>query len=456
MKTGAGSGSRTIERKWSKKPKQEAQKTTSEPSEEELWFKSVLLDSATDSFFVRDLKGKLIYINEAAYKTRGYERDELMAMPLEKLRSAACCESIDSLVARIERNGGTIVYETEHVRKDGSVMPVEVSARIIEFRGKRVIASVVRDITERKKAEEALRQSEEKYRTLFLTMAQGALYRSADGTLISVNPAAERIFGMTYEEMKSKPLDDPVWTAMREDGTEMPGTMYPSMIALRTGKVVKDAVMRIYNRKEGEYKWISVNAIPQFKPGEKKPYQVFTTFDDITERKKAEEQLKHLATHDPLTDLPNRRSVAEALKRAVARARRARTSAILFLDVDNFKMINDTLGHAAGDRVLISLTRLIRKNLREEDMLARLGGDEFAVLMEDVTIEGAMNVADRMRRAVEKFSFDIEGRKFDLSLSIGLVPIDGDQDPWALLSKADSAMYSAKESGGNRIVIYDR
>ena len=456
MRAETGSGRRTIEKKWIQESKQETKKAIAKLSEEELWFKSALLDSATDSFFVRDLKGKLLYVNEAAYKTRGYTREELMAMPLEKLRSAPCCESVDSLVARIERNGGTAIYETEHVKKDGSIMPVEVSARIIEFGDKKVIASVVRDITERKKAEGALRQSEEKYRTLFLTMAQGALYRSADGTLISVNPAAERIFGMTFEEMKSKPLNDPVWTAMREDGSEMPGEMYPSMIALKTGKVVRDAVMRIYNRKEGKFRWISVNAIPQFRPGEKKPYQVYTTFDDITDLKIAEEQLKHLATHDPLTDLPNRRSVAEALKRAVARARRARTSAILFLDVDNFKMVNDTLGHAAGDHVLISLTQLIRKNLREEDMLARLGGDEFAVLMEDVTIEDAMSVADRMRRAVEKFSFDIEGRKFDLSLSIGLVPIDGDQDPWALLSKADSAMYSAKESGGNRIVIHDR
>ncbi|MCL5292082.1 MAG: diguanylate cyclase [Actinobacteria bacterium] len=424
-------------------------------AEEELRFRSVLLDSATDSVFVRDFEGKLIYVNEAAYKTRGYTKEELLALPLQKLRSPKHAEDVDSLVKTLMKTKGAAVYETEHLRKDGTLMPVEVNARIIKSGGRKVIVSIVRDITERERAEKALRQSEEKYRTLYLTMAQGVLYRDADGTITSANPAAERIFGMTLDEMKSKPLDDPIWSAIDEEGSDMRGDMYPSMVALRTGKVVRNTVMRIFNQKEKGYRWISVNAIPQFRPGKKRPYQVFTTFDDITERKRAEEQLAYLATHDCLTDLANRRSVEEALKRAVARARRRSASALLFLDVDNFKLVNDTLGHAAGDKVLIALTHRVRKNLRTEDMLARLGGDEFAVLMEGIGIETAWTIAERMRRAVESFPFALGEHSFNLSLSIGLVLVSGNQDPSLLLSKADNAMYTAKEHGGNQIVLYE-
>jgi diguanylate cyclase (GGDEF)-like protein len=174
---------------------------------------------------------------------------------------------------------------------------------------------------------------------------------------------------------------------------------------------------------------------------------------DMTERKQQEEQLAYLAAHDPLTGLPNRRSLEEAMERAVSRARRGYPSALLFLDVDNFKVINDTLGHAAGDRALVSLTEFLQKHLRGEDMMARLGGDEFAVLIEGTTVKEAHVIAERMRRAMKDFQLSLEGVNYNLGLSIGLVPIDGSQAPAAVLSQADAAMYKAKELGRNRVVV---
>lgn len=175
---------------------------------------------------------------------------------------------------------------------------------------------------------------------------------------------------------------------------------------------------------------------------------------DITERRLQEQQLAYLATHDALTGLPNRRSLEEALKRVVPRARRGVTSAILFLDVDNFKLVNDTLGHAAGDQALVTLTRLLQEMLRAGDLVVRLGGDEFAVLLEGTDVEGARIVAERMRKEVEEFCFTLEDFTFNLSLSIGLAAIDGQQPPLVMLSHADAAMYKAKEEGRNRIVLY--
>lgn len=173
------------------------------------------------------------------------------------------------------------------------------------------------------------------------------------------------------------------------------------------------------------------------------------------QQKRQQQQLSFLATHDQLTGLPNRRLFEHALKRAVAYARRGSQSAFLFMDLDNFKFVNDTLGHSAGDKVLISLIELLQKLIRPKDLLARFGGDEFALLLEQRTsIEDARVIAEQMCRSVEEFRFTLDGQSFHLGLSIGIVSIDGAHSPGVLLSQADTAMYNAKRHGRNRVAIF--
>jgi PAS domain S-box-containing protein len=148
------------------------------------------------------------------------------------------------------------------------------------------------DITERKRMEEALHESEERYRTLFETMTQGVVYQDADGKITLANPAAERILGLTLDQMQGRTSMDPRWKAIHEDGSDFPGETHPAMTALQTGAPVENIVMGIFNPQAQEYRWASIDAVPQFKPGEEKPYQVYTTFDDITERRRMEEALK--------------------------------------------------------------------------------------------------------------------------------------------------------------------
>jgi PAS domain S-box-containing protein len=148
------------------------------------------------------------------------------------------------------------------------------------------------NVTERKQAEDALWESEEKHRILFETMAQGVVYQDVEGRIISANPAAERLLGLSLDQMLGRTSLDPRWHAIHEDGSEFPGETHPSMVALQTGKEVRKVVMGVFNPQADEYRWINIHAVPQFKPGQDAPYQVYTTFDDITERKQAEEQLK--------------------------------------------------------------------------------------------------------------------------------------------------------------------
>ncbi len=174
---------------------------------------------------------------------------------------------------------------------------------------------------------------------------------------------------------------------------------------------------------------------------------------DITGRKQHEKWLTHLAYFDPLTDVANRRTLEEALERVMDEARQGVPSALLLLDADKFKPVNDGFGHVAGDQVLVGLTHIIQQNLRSTDLLARLGGDEFAVLMMGTTVEVARDVAERVRSKIEETTIDTQESSFRLTVSIGAIAIDGNLSTRELMVQADQAMYHAKERGRNRIRV---
>jgi PAS domain S-box-containing protein len=235
----------------------------------------------------------ILEVNSAALSLYGYTRDEFMNLTLKDLRPS---EDINLLIKlyneAISKVGKT--QEIRHMKKSGEIFWAEASYYDIEYKGRNARHASVADVTLSKERELMLRESEEKYRLMFEAMVQGVVYQAADGSIMAANKAAERILGLTIDQMLGKTSVDPQWRAIHEDGSDFPGQQHPSMESLRTGKEVKDIIMGVYNPVLSGIKWINVCAVPQFRNGEDKPFQVFSTFEDITEKKTHDDQIMRL------------------------------------------------------------------------------------------------------------------------------------------------------------------
>jgi len=231
--------------------------------------------------------GNFIEVNDFACRMLGYTRDEILEMSIKNIGGPVKDDELRDFHKKLTA-GESVIYESTYRAKNGNIIPVEIHASLFRFENQRGMVSLVRDITERLKTEEEkkaseqlLKENEEQYRTLFTAMAQGVVYQDADGNIFQANPAAERILGLSIDQMKGRASVDPRWHAIHEDGSPFPGNTHPAMVSLQTGKP-NFAVMGVFNQSTEQYTWINVNAEPLFRPGETAPFQAFTTFEDVT------------------------------------------------------------------------------------------------------------------------------------------------------------------------------
>ncbi len=252
---------------------------------------SDLYDFAPVGYFSFDKNGLIRQVNLTGAKKLGVERNFIINKPFFLFISKDSKDVFYVHLRNVFRTGIRQVCELKVVDRNRTQFDAQLESIFVQNgeENSGYCRSVIVDISERKNAEEMLRISEEKYRTLFETMAGGVVYRDAQGKITSDNPAAERILGLTLDQMKGGTSIDPRWRSIYEDGTDFPGKNHPAIVALKTGKEVRDVVMGVFNVEKEEYRWININAVPQFRQGDNKPYQVYTTFEDITERKKFEE-----------------------------------------------------------------------------------------------------------------------------------------------------------------------
>jgi diguanylate cyclase (GGDEF)-like protein/PAS domain S-box-containing protein len=541
-----------------------------------------LFENANDIIYVHDLKGNYISINQAAEKIFGYTQEEALSMNMKDITAPEYLKLVkQKLSKKLDGTTGQTVYEVDCITKSGERISLEVNSSVIVKDGTAIaVQGIARDITERKKADDLRRESEEKFRTVAETASDAIITIDQNGAISYVNAGATTIFGYSADEMLGNNLtmlmpkrfrkghNDGLsrymnsgkrsfaWKAvelpgLHRDGRELELELsfaeftkdgnknFTSVIrditerkqaeaSLRNAlslfestfestadgivvmsldrkeivtcnrkfvemwKVDSDIVIdrngkRLIEHVAGQLKntdefiqkldeiyvdpHATITEILELKDGriiercsqpqllEGKPIGRVACFRDITERNLAEEKLRYYALHDTLTDLPNRVQFMNHLRQAVERAEGNSYAkfAVLFLDLDRFKVINDSLGHAVGDKLLIAIAERLTAGVRPGDVVARLGGDEFVILLNrSGDTSEVVKVAERLQSKITE-PFKIDNYEVFTSASIGII-VSGSMHRKAedFLRDADAAMYRAKESGKARYEIFDR
>jgi diguanylate cyclase (GGDEF)-like protein/PAS domain S-box-containing protein len=412
--------------------------------ESELRYRT-LIERMREGLAQVDNDGVLQYVNDRFCEIVGYSRDELVGIQAEQLLIATD-EDRALMVSKLEQRKGGLSdrYEVRVRRKDGRIIWLEIGGAPVFDAAGNVVGSigVHNDVTERRSADEAVRESEARYRLMADNSTDLISRINREGVLLYASPAIKSLLGYEPWEVIGHPVFDLIENA---DG-ELVRTATESLTATGPLTFSYRAV-----RKDGTRVWFETTSRAVVDPETNDVIEIVSVSRDISERKRAEEQIEYQAYHDALTGLPNRRLFRDRLTVALAHARRAKHPvAVMFLDLDSFKVVNDTLGHSLGDELLKIVGTRLSAVLREEDTIARMGGDEFTVLVANIKSEtDAPLIAQKLLDAVAQ-PLHLEGHELFITTSIGIAlhPEDGDTAE-ALLKNADNAMYRAKEIGRN-------
>ncbi len=400
---------------------------------------------------ITDVSGRILYTNPADAAMHGYEPGEVIGKDVRIYAPPGTAQPLNSAQLAELRSWQR---DTVNVRKDGSVFPVHLTSDVIRGRGGNVIGVVTtcEDITARKRAEEALRESEERY----ALAARGANDGLWDWNLktgeIYYSPRWKEMLGYSEEEISESPEE---WFS-RVHPEDVTG-LQSELSAHRDGRTGHFEHEHRLRHKDGSYRWMLVRGIA-VRDAEGVAYRMAGSLTDITDRKETEARLMYDALHDPLTGLPNRAFFLTLLDRSIRRTKRRKDYlfAVLFIDLDRFKLVNDSLGHGVGDQLLVELARRLKSCLRPGDVVARLGGDEFTVLLDDIRdASDATRVAERILEELQT-SFNLDGHETFTTASIGIaLSTAGHEFPEHVLRDADTAMYRAKARGKARYEMFD-
>jgi diguanylate cyclase (GGDEF)-like protein/PAS domain S-box-containing protein len=408
-----------------------------------------VFELANDAIIIYDATTRAILeVNGRACEIYGFDRHEFVGMNIRRLslEPERGRKYLKELLARGSYRG----FETVHRRACGVPMNVLISSSVVEFRGRRAVLSINRDITGRKQTEHRLREAEARYRTLVEQIPAITYIQDAGGekAIRYLSPQFEWILGYPPEEAMADPKH---WekTLHPEDRDRV---LAEDARTDATGEPFSVEYRR-YCR-DGRVLWMREESV-LVRDEEGEPLFWHGVLFDITERKALEEELAYLASHDSLTGLPNRRLAFESLEDALERsAKTGGEVSLLFMDVDNFKRVNDSLGHTAGDRLLVGFSRRLRSGA-EGCLVSRLGGDEFTVLIEDTREQDPERLAGRILRELRE-PFDLDGREVPATTSIGIASGSAGDAASDLLRRADAAMYRAKREGKNRYKVFER
>ncbi|MES2354445.1 MAG: EAL domain-containing protein [Pseudomonadota bacterium] len=404
---------------------------------------------ANDIIILADEDGRILEANDKALQTLGYSRSDLLGQPIGMLAPQAARNSIEVILSKL-RSQGVAVFESTHERRDGSNFPAEVSARAIALEGKKFIQFICRDITERKESERALRESRARLNGILESILDVVWSFSPDLSRLNyINRSVEEIYGYPASSFLANPG---FWFDLicPDDRVRVADTLRTLTLASPSF----DNEFRII-RRDGKIRWLhSRGRLTVHNEG--RLLRIDGVATDITDRKDAEQQIQSLAYYDNVTTLPNRALMNDRLSQAIQMAARSKKRvAVLFMDLDNFKNINDSLGHQIGDMLLRAIGERLLNCVRDEDTVARIGGDEFLVVLPDIDKAAqAVPVANKILASTSK-PFLLQGHQIHTTISIGIsvYPTDGTEGH-TLIKHADSALYQAKNRGRNNYQFF--
>lgn len=412
-----------------------------------------LFEKVLDGVYQVSTDGRFIACNPALVQMLGYDSEaELMALPdtaelyVDRAEQAVLNEALN-------REGNLRNAELWLRRKDGSEIVVLENARVLHDENGNPIGheGTLSDITERKRAEMEVHAQKERAEVTLNSIADGVITTDNEGMVDYLNPVAEMLTGWKLAEARGRPVREIFMLRHEIEGHTLEN---PAEVCLREGKLTDVGQHSILVSRDGREIPIQDSAAPILDTAGRLAGVVLVVHD-VSRERQLRRQLAHHAAHDSLTGLINRREFEVRLENALESARQGASHVLLYVDLDQFKVVNDTCGHSAGDQLLKQVTALIRGFVRAADTVSRLGGDEFGVLLENCSLERAVEIADDMRNAIRDYRFVAKEAAFEIGASIGLVAIGEDSENIeSLLAAADVACYAAKDAGRNRVHVY--
>lgn len=398
--------------------------------------------------------GRLLWSEGACHvhgQPSGYEprHEEWMSLYTPDSR-----QRMEQALACALHAGDAFDLELDMPRPDGQVHSVRAVGMVERGRGLQVerLVGAFQDVTERRRMARELEGQHELLRVPLQSIGDAVITTDARETVMWLNPAAERMTGWPASEALGRPLDE-VFHIVDEATRQRIDSPVVACLARRES-VSPGHQALLVSRGGGEF-GIEDTAAP-IRNDQGAVLGAVLVFHDVTEQRRLSGEMTYRATHDPLTGLVNRSEFESQLQALWARARReGSTHGLLFIDLDQFKLVNDTCGHSVGDHLLKQVSRLLADAVRSRDTLARLGGDEFGILLEDCDPEQAERVAQKICDRMDQFRFVHEDKRFRIGVSIGMVPLDARWSSTAALQQAaDTACYAAKDGGRNRVHVW--